>query len=62
MYKLLQLPNFYELIKEDLQCPIILCGMTSFLMVLIIKILISFGVVSSHSIGPFEVGFILNLF
>ena len=35
---------------------------TSVLMVLTIKILISFGRVSSHFIGPLKVRFILDLF
>ena len=60
--KLLQLPSFDQLIKEELQSPVILCSMTSVLMIMTVKILISLGGVSFHSIGPFKVGLILDIF
>ena len=62
MQKLLQFTSSNQLIKEVLQGPTILRCMTSVLVVLIIQILISFEGVSSHSIGPFKVGLILDLF
>ena len=61
MQKLLQLSSFDQLIEEELQSLVILCSMTSVLMIMIVKILISLNGVSSHSIGPFKVGLILNL-
>ena len=60
--KLLQLPSFDQLIEEGLQSPVILRSMTSVLMIMTVKILISLDGVSFHSIGPFKVGLILNLF
>ena len=62
MQKLLQFTSSNQLIKEELQGPAILRCMTSVLMVLIIQILISFGGVSSYSVGPFKVGLTLDLF
>ena len=61
VHELLQLLNCHQLIQMITQSFAILSYVSSILMILAVKTLIMLGWISSHLIGPFEIGLILDL-
>ena len=61
VHELLQLLNFHQLIQMITQSSIILSCVSSILITLAVKTLITLGWITSHLIGPFEIRLILDL-
>ena len=61
MHKLLQFLGFHQLVQMIMQRSIVLCHVSSILMIRAIQTLIRLGQVSSHLIEPFEITLIFYL-